>query len=74
MEVSPICLLNKADQFYSGIELLRIGLNLPSFDNHPHLTKAVKQIIIEYLKEKPYETLIDFLAEVSIYNQQGEEE
>lgn len=74
MKVSPICLLNKADQFYSGIEFWRIGLNLPSFDNHPHLNKAIKLIIIEHIKEKPYETLIDFLAEVTIYNQQGEEE
>ena len=74
MKVSPICLRNKADQFYSAIEYLRIGLKLPPLANETYISKALKLIMVEYLNEKPYATLLDFLKEVSINNKQGEEE
>jgi len=73
MKVSPICLLNKADQFYSEIERLRIGINLPSLDNDPHLKKVIQLIMVDYLKENPYATLLDFLHDTKITETTGEE-
>jgi len=72
MKVSPICLLNKADQFYSEIERLRIGINLPSLDNEPHLKKVIKLVMINYLKGNPYATLLDFLHDTKITETTGE--
>jgi len=73
MKVSPICLLNKADQFYGDIERLRIGVNLPSLDNEPHLKKVIQLIMIDYLKGNPYGTLLDFLNDTKIKDTTGEE-
>jgi len=73
MKVSPICLLNKADQFYSEIERLRIGVNLPSLDNEPHLKKVIQLIMVDYCKENPYTTLLDFLHDTKITETTGEE-
>jgi len=72
MKVSPICLLNKADQFFSEIERLRIGINLPSLDNDPHLKKVIQLIMVDYLKENPYAALLDFLHETKITETTGE--
>jgi len=72
MKVSPICLLNKADQFYSEIERLRIGLNLPPLDNEPHLKKVIQLIMIDYLKGNPYATLLNFLHDTKINKTTGE--
>jgi len=72
MKVSPICLLNKADQFFSEIERLRIGVNLPLLNNEPHLKKVIQLIMVDYLKENPYATLLDFLHDTAIYKDTGE--
>jgi len=71
MKVSQICLLNKADQ-YCEIERLRIGVNLPSLDNEPHLKKVIQLIMFGYLKENLYATLLDFLHDTAIYKNTGE--
>jgi len=73
MKVSPICLLNKADQFFSEIERLRIGVNLPSLDNDPYLKKVIQLTMVDYLKENPYANLLDFLHDTKINKTTGEE-
>lgn len=66
MNVSPVCLRNKADQFYSTIEYLRFGLHLPTFDTEPYLKQVINQIILHYLTKQPYATFLDFVTDTSI--------
>ena len=73
MKVAPICLLNKADQFYSEIDYLRFDQNLQLLGADPLIKKAVKLTILEYLKIQPYSSFNNFLQDTSFTKTLGEE-
>lgn len=66
MNTTPICLRNKADQFYGTIEYLRFTLRLPAFDAEPYLKQVINQAIFHCLMKQPYATFLDFAKDASI--------